>query len=392
MPGAYLDHNATTPLDPRVLAAMLPWLEGRPGNPSSVHVFGRKASAALETAREQVAGLLGARPLEVIFTASGTEANNAALASGLERTGEGRHLVVSGLEHSSVMAAASRMANRGVEVTVVPPRGDGRVDPGDFLDAVRAETSLACLMLANNEIGTLQPVAEVAAVCRERGVKFHCDAVQAVGKIGVDVEELGADTLSLGAHKFYGPLGAAALWVRRGTPFEALIVGGSHERRRRAGTPDLPAIVGLGKAARIAADELDERSCRLAELRDRLERGVDEISGTSVHGRAVPRLPNTTSVAVAGIDAEALMARLDMAGYAVSTGAACSSGTAAPSPALLALGLSRSAALSSLRISLGLGNTPEEVDGFLTTLAEQVAELRSLSAGRPNAPREVPRP
>lgn len=380
MSGTYLDHNATTPLDPRVLEAMLPWLEGGPANPSSVHAFGRRASAALEDARERVAALLGGRPLEVVFAGSGTEANNAVVASGMTETARGRHLVVSGIEHSSVFEAVVRQESRGAEVTWVPPRGDGRIDADEFLAALRPETSLACLMLANNEIGTLQPVSDVAAECRRRGVPIHCDAVQAVGKVPVDVEELGVDTLALGAHKFYGPPGAAALWIRRGRDFEPLIVGGRHERRRRAGTPNLPAIVGLGAAAEIAGAELPSRAEALTGLRTRLESGLGAIEGAVIHGSGAPRLPNTTSVALAGLDAEALMVRLDMAGFAVSTGAACSSGVAEPSRTLLAMGLSRGEALSSVRISLGIGNTTEDVDGFLSTVAHEAAELRALSS------------
>lgn len=378
MDAVYLDHNATTPLDPRVREAMLPWLGGRHGNPSSIHRFGQAAKNAVEEAREKVAALLGARPPEIVFTASGTEANNAVVFDVARRAGRG-HLVISAIEHPSVREAAARLQREGFEVTRVSPGADGAVPAAAAVAALRPDTVLVSLMLANNELGTLQPVAEVAAACRERGVPVLCDAVQAVGKIPVSVHALGVDYLTLGAHKFHGPLGAAALWVKRGTEIAGYLVGGSQERRRRAGTENVPAIVGLGEAAAVVLDEGPARTAHLAALRDRFEAGLGIIPGAVLHCAGSPRLPNTSHVAFPGAEGEALLIRLDLAGFAVSTGSACSSGTVEPSKTLLAIGLSPEEALSSLRVSFGVPNTFEEVDAFLETLAREVAELRRLS-------------
>lgn len=397
MADVYLDHNATTPLDPRVREAMLPWLGERFGNPSSIHRIGQAARNAVEEARERVAALIGGRPPEVVFTASGTEANNAVVASAAERCrrGGGGHLVISAIEHPSVVRAAARAAREGVEVTVVPPREDGVAAAAAMVAALRPDTRLVCLMLANNEVGTLQPVAELAAACRGRGILLLCDAVQAVGKVPVDAVRLGVDFLVLGAHKFGGPLGAAALWLRDGIEIEGLLVGGSQERRRRAGTENVAAIVGLGAAAALAREEVGspregapedaggpgERPRRLAALRERFEAGLAAIPGAIVHCRTAPRLPNTSHVAFPGVEGEALLIRLDLAGFAVSTGSACSSGTVEPSRSLLAMGLSADEALSSIRVSFGVGNRPAEVDRFLGALAREVAALRRLTGG-----------
>lgn len=378
----YLDNNATTPLHPRARAAMLPWLGEQHGNPSSLHRFGQAARNAVEEAREQVAALLGARPPEVVFTASGTEANNAVafhLARLARNTGRG-HLVVSAIEHPSIREAAARLEQDGFAVTRVSPGADGVVPAEAMTNALRSDTFLACLMLANNELGTLQPVAAVAAVCRAQGVPVLCDAVQAIGKIPVDVHELEVDYLTLGAHKFHGPLGAAALWVRKGAGVSGLLVGGSQERRRRASTENVPALAGLGAAAAAAREELAERRAHLAALRDRFEAELPrQVPGAIVHCANAPRLPNTSHVAFPGVEGESLLIRLDLAGFAVSTGSACSSGTVEPSKTLLAMGLSPEEALSSLRVSFGMENRPEEVDLFLAALSHEVAELRRLS-------------
>lgn len=379
MDAVYLDHNATTPLDPRVREAMLGWLGGRHGNPSSIHRFGQAARNAVEEAREKVAALLGARPPEIVFTASGTEANNAVLFDLARRAGGRGHLVISAIEHPSIREAAARLQKEGFEVTRVSPGADGVVPAAAVADALRPDTVLVSLMLANNELGTLQPVAQVAAACRERGVPVLCDAVQAVGKIPVDVHALGVDYLTLGAHKFHGPLGAAALWVRKGTEIAGHLVGGSQERRRRASTENVPAIVGLGEAAAVVLDEGPARTAHLAALRDRFEAGLGAIPGAILHCTGSPRLPNTSHVAFPGAEGEALLIRLDLAGFAVSTGSACSSGTVEPSKTLLAIGLSPEEALSSLRVSFGVPNTVDEVDAFLAALAREVAELRRLS-------------
>jgi cysteine desulfurase len=375
----YLDHNATTPLDPRVRAAMLPWLGERWGNPSSLHRGGRAARAAVDEARSRVARLIGARPEELVFAASGTEANNAVVATaGLAARGAGR-LVISSLEHPSIRVAAERLAAAGLEVVRVPPGPDGVVPAARFVAELAPDTRLACLMLANNEVGTLQPVAEVARACRERGVPLLTDAVQAVGKMPVDVTALGADYLVLGAHKFHGPLGAAALWVREGAALEPLLAGGGQERRLRAGTENVPALVGLGEAARIATEELAERAARLAGLRDRLEAAVRErIPDARCHCAGAPRLPQTSHLAFPGVEGESLMLRLDAAGFAVSTGSACSSGRPEPSKALLAMGIAPDEALASIRVSLGAPTTEDEVEGFVGALEREVGALRGL--------------
>jgi cysteine desulfurase len=382
----YLDHNATTPLHPQAREAMLPWLGERHGNPSSIHAFGQAARNAVEEARERVAALIGARPPEVVFTASGTEGNNTVIFGEFRRGGSGGHLVISSIEHPSIREAAARLEREGTEgmtVTRVSPGPDGVVPVSGIVEALRPDTRLVCLMLANNELGTLQPVAAVAAICRERGVPVLCDAVQAVGKIPVDVAALGVDWLVVGAHKFHGPLGAAAVWVRKGREFGGLLVGGSQERRRRASTENVPALAGFGAAAAAAMAELPERQAHLTGLRDRFESLLPErfpgTLGAIVHCQASPRLPNTSHVAFPGVEGESLLIRLDLAGFAVSTGSACSSGTVEPSKTLLAMGLSRDEALSSLRISFGMTNRPEEVDDFLDALAREVAELRRVA-------------
>jgi cysteine desulfurase len=383
MAAIYLDNNATTPLDPRVRDAMLPWLGERHGNPSSVHAFGQAAREAVEEARSQVAALLGASPPEVVFTASGTEANNAVLFAAARRAAYRGHLVVSAFEHPSIREAAAALEAGGMEVSHVPPAPDGCVTVAAVVDALRADTRLVCLMLAQNELGTLQPVAEVAAACGERGVPVLCDAVQAVGKISVRVDELGVDYLVLGGHKFHGPLGAAGLWIRRRAPFEAALVGGAQERRRRASTENVPALVGLGRAAELAAAELAERGRHLRGLRDRFESGLARLPGAAVHCAASPRLPNTSHLAVPGLDAESLLIRLDLRGCAVSAGSACASGAVEPSPTLLAAGLSPAQARSSLRVSFGVQNTAVEVDDFLDILIPEAAELAHLTLGAP---------
>jgi cysteine desulfurase len=382
----YLDHNATTPLHPRAREAMLPWLGGGShGNPSSVHRFGQAAREAVETAREQVAALIGGRPLEVVFTASGTEANNAVTFSAGRHAGrhagDRGHVVISAIEHPSIREAAARLAEEGVEVTKVSPREDGVVPAEDVVSALRPDTRLVALMLANNELGTLQPVAAVAAECRRRGIPVLCDAVQAVGKIAVDAPSLDVDYLVLGAHKFYGPLGAAALWIRKGAELSGYLVGGSQERRRRAGTENVPAIVGLGAAAVAAREEGAARLAHLASLRDRFEAALPgRVPGAILHCQDSPRLPNTSHIAISGTEGESLLIRLDLAGFAVSTGSACSSGSVEPSKTLLAAGISREEALASLRVSFGIGNTAADVDAFLDALAREAAELRRAVA------------
>ncbi len=376
----YFDHNATTPLHPGARDAMLPWLAGRFGNPSSLHAPGKAAHEAVAAARRQVAELIGARPEELVFTSSGTEANNLLLLGAGKRAGYSGRIVLSAIEHPSTAGAAACLEAAGMEVVRVPPGPDGVVSAEAMIRALSADTRLACLMLANNELGTLQPVVAVAAACRERGVPMATDAVQAVGKIPVDVGELGTDYLVLGAHKLNGPLGAAALWARRGAELSPLMAGGGQERRLRPGTENVPAIVGLGAAARLACEELPRRVRRLSALRERFEAGLRAIPDAVVHSTAPPRLPQTSHVAFLGVEGEALHLRLDLAGFGVSTGSACSSGTVEPSKTLLAMGLDPLEALASIRVSFGLGNTAEQVDAFLAVLEREVDHLRRLSA------------
>lgn len=380
----YLDNNATTPLDPRVATAMRPWFEERHGNPSSSHAAGRAARAAVEAAREEVAALLGGRPEDVVFTASGSEANSQVLETVAADAGEeGGTLVVSILEHPSVKAAARRAARRSrLEVVEVRPTPDGRVDPDTVAAVLGERTRLVALMAANNELGTVQPVAEVVARCREHDVPVLCDAVQAVGKIPVDVGILGADWVVIGGHKFHGPLGAAAVWVRPGRKLEPLVVGAPQERGRRAGTENVPAIVGLGEAARLAREELAVRSRDLARLRDRFETGLaDVLPDAIVHCAEAPRVPHVSHVAFPGVLGLRLSERLDARGVCVSIGAACSSGKPEPSPVVLATGVTPDEALASLRISFGILNTPEEVDRVLPILAEEVRAARAERSG-----------
>jgi len=359
---------------------MLSWLDGAGGNPSSAHRDGQAAREAVEQARERVAGLLGASAEEIVFTASGTEANNAVVADRLRRGAGGGRLVLSAFEHPSVARAAEEWAaGRGVELVRIPPDRRGTIDAAELVAALTPDTRLAALMLVNNELGTIQPVREVAAACRERGIPLLCDAVQAVGKMAVDVRDLGADFVTVGAHKFHGPLGAAALWVRPGAELEPLLVGGAQEGRRRASTVNVPAVVGFGVAAELARQQLAERVAHLAALRDRLEAGLEAIGEVTIHGAGAPRVPHTTSVAVHGTLNQDLMMRLDLAGFAVSTGAACGSGVVEPSATLLALGLSREQALASLRISLGAQNRRDEVEAFLVALEREVAALRAAT-------------
>lgn len=390
MRGSYFDHNATTPLDPEVREAMLPWLGGAGGraglwgNPSSVHRFGQAAREAVEAAREQVARLLDCRtPEEIVFVASGTEANNTVVASLLGESAPGDRFVISALEHPSILGAALAGASRaGVSIVEVPPQEDGVVSPSRMVASAVPGTRLAALMLANNELGTIQPVAEVAAALRERSVPLLCDAVQAVGKIPVSVQELGVDYLSLAAHKFHGPLGAAALWIRGGAAISPLLVGGAQERQRRASTVNVPAVVGFGKACALAGRDLAARHSSLRLLRDRFEAGLAAIPGARVHCSDAPRLPHTSHVAFPGLVGQELMIRLDLMGLAVSTGAACGSGVVRASPTLIAMGMAHDEAIASLRVSFGLSNRVEEVDALLPALAEAVAALRSAAVTR----------
>jgi cysteine desulfurase len=385
MPRVYLDNNATTPVAPEVADAMMRYLHEDFGNASSVHWFGQRARDAVEQAREQVARLIGAHPKEIIFTSGGTESDNMSVfgAVGAARPGTSsgaKHVITTAIEHPAVLYAARELESRGTGVTYVPSGSGGVIETGDVADAIRPETVLITVMLANNEVGTLQPVAEIGRVARQRGVTLHTDAVQAAGKVPVDVEALGVDLLSLSAHKLYGPKGVGALYVRRGTRLEPLMHGGHHERDRRPGTENVPGIVGLGAAAELAAQKLDEDAQRIAALRDRLQAGISQrLEGVSVNGHAAHRQPNTLNLSFDGLKGESLVMALDLEGVACSTGAACSSGSTEPSHVLTAMGLSREAARSSLRLSLGRYNTKADVDTALEAIARVVERLRALS-------------
>lgn len=383
VPPVYFDNNATTPLDPRVRAVMEPYFGVAHGNPSSAHGFGRQAREAVAAARSQVASLIGAEARQVVFTSSGTEANNAVIFDAARRAGGQGHFVLSAFEHPSVDGAIASLEEMGFSATRVPPEPNGVVAVERLTAALRPETVLVCLMLANNELGTLQPVSDVAARCREKKIPVLCDAVQAVGKVPVVAPDLGVDYLVLGAHKFHGPLGAAALWIRPGSALTSLLVGAPQEFGFRAGTENVPAIVGLGEASRWAREEMTSRGRHLKELRDRLESGLDSLSVARIHCRQAPRLPHTTNVAFPGWVGRDLMLALDLAGYAVSTGAACGAGDPLPSQTLLALGLEAEEAVGSLRISFGIENTSQEVDRFLSDLAVVLEKMRSgmLSSG-----------
>ncbi len=371
--GGYFDHNATTPLDPRVLEAMLPWLTDKHGNPSSAHTYGREASSAVEEAREQVAYLIGAQARDVVFCASGSEANNTIINS---YSGGDDRLAVATFEHPSVLRSAELVESRGVPIEWIDPQPDGRCAVGSWRRAMAEETTLAVLMLANNEVGSLQPVAEVASLASEVGAATLTDAVQAVGKIEVDVQNLGVDYLVLGGHKFHGPVGAAAVWIRPGARWRPFLRGGSQEGGRRASTVNVPAAVGLGAACRLAGQELSQRAATMRELRDRFESQLVETGGVSIHAASVERLPNTSSVAFEGVDAQTLMIRLDLHGFAASMGSACGSGKVEPSATMRSMGVEPEVAGGTLRFSFAATNTRKEVDDLADLLSTEVAALR----------------
>jgi cysteine desulfurase len=377
----YLDHNATTPLDPEVRDAM-DAAASVYGNPSSVHAEGQKARRIVEEARDEVARLLGARSEEIVLTAGGTEANALAIFGAMG--GRKGRVVVSGAEHPSVREAAARLSAPeagGSDVVTVNPEPSGALDPDRVLAAASPGTALVSVMAANNEYGALFPIARLGAELRRRGILFHTDAVQATGRIGIDVETWGVDLLSLSAHKFHGPKGAGALYVRKGVALTPHPPGGGQERRRRAGTENTTAIAGFGVAARLAARRVESDASGIAALRERLERGLlDGVERARVVGSEVPRLPNTSAILFEGVSGEALLIRLDLEGVAVSVGSACSSGTLAPSPALLALGLPREEARSVVRFSLGRGTTAAEIERAVAIVRTCVGEIRQAPA------------
>lgn len=381
----YLDYNATTPVAPAVLQAMLPFLGDDFGNAGSVHTPGQRARAAVEHARESVAALIEAKPSEIVFTSGGTEADNLALfGSVAASTKPQKHVVTTAIEHHAILHSCEELERQGIEVTIVPVRqsrdSQGVVDPEEIRRALRPETVLISVMHANNELGVIQPIEEIGRIAAEAGVRFHCDAVQSAGKVPLDVSRLGVDLLSISAHKFCGPKGVGALYVRSGTPLAPRFFGGHAERDRRPGTENVPGIVGIGKAAELARTLLAEDTTRIGALRDRLETALlERVSGARVNGDRVHRVPNTCNMSFPGAGGEALLISLDLQGIACSTGAACSSGSTEPSHVLLAAGLSRDDARSSLRFSLGRPTTFEEIDYAISVIPSVVARIRALS-------------
>jgi cysteine desulfurase len=377
----YFDHNATTPVAPEVLETLVTCLGQVYGNASSIHHFGQAAKQKLEAARRQVAALIHASPAEVVFTSGGTEADNLAILGVVRAPSRPQaHLITSAIEHSAVLATAAQLEREGVAVTHLPVSAAGTVNPDDLRRALRPETVLVSIMHANNELGTVQPIADIARIAHEAGVPLHVDGVQALGKIAVDVDSLAVDLYSMSGHKLYAPKGVGALYVRKGTRLAPTTFGGHHERDRRPGTENVPGIAALGAAAELAGRTLTAESERLAALRDRLEASVlDRISGAGINGARWNRTPNTSNIYFDGVDGEAMVIALDLRGFAVSTGSACSSGAITPSHVLIALGLSADRARSSLRFSLGRSNTAEQVDALADALAASVTHLRRIS-------------
>ncbi|HEY0492774.1 MAG TPA: cysteine desulfurase family protein [Candidatus Dormibacteraeota bacterium] len=378
----YLDHSATTPLDPEVLEAMLPYLTDEFGNASSVYGLGQRARQAIDQARDEVASFYGVAAREVIFTSGGTEADNFAFRGVAQRNADrGRHVITSTIEHDAVLRSADELEREGFEVTRLAVDRTGLIDPQDLARALRKDTILVSLMHANNEVGTIEPIAELAAVTHENSdAYFHTDAVQSSGKIRTNVDELGVDLLSMSAHKLHGPKGVGALIVSSGVRIQPQIVGGGHERNRRAGTENVAGIAGLARALSIAQRDLEKNTEHLTRLRDRLIEGVlDRIPKAELTGHPVKRLPHHSSFLFQGVEGESLLLQLDMAGIAASSGSACTSGSLEPSHVILALGYARERALGSLRLSVGKGNSEQDVELLLDQLPGMVARLRTMA-------------
>jgi len=377
MQRVYFDNNATTPVLPEVFEAMRPYYGEHFGNASSIHHHGQETRAAVERARESVAELVGCRSSEIVFTSGGTEGDNLAIF-GLAT--EGDHVITSTIEHHAVLNACKRLEAMGCEVTYIPVDGRGLVDPGDVRRGLRSNTKLLSIMMANNETGVLQPVGEIGKIAAEADIYFHTDAVQAAGKVAINVKQIGCDLLSISGHKMNAPQGVGALFVRKGTIMQPMLYGGSHERSRRAGTENVPGIVALGRAAEIAKDALRNGSIAKIEwMRDRLQQMLSTVEAAGVNGDGTPRVPNTTNIYFDHIEGEALVIALDLKGLAVSTGAACSSGAIEPSHVLTAMGVRAERARASIRFSLGKQNTEEEVEFALALVPDAVARLRELS-------------
>ena len=378
----YFDYNATTPLLPAVAEAMSTASVELFGNASSVHYFGQQAKAAIDTARSSVSSLIGGDPTELVFTGGGTESDNFAIRGAAEalEPAKRRHLIASAIEHEAVLNTFKALARRGWKTTLLEVDQSGILSPDRLKAAITDDTALVSVMHANNEIGTIQPIAELAAIAHERGALMHTDAVQSSGKLPVNVRTLGVDLLSLSAHKFNGPKGVGALWIKRGTRLQTIQTGGKHERGRRAGTENVAGIVGLGVAARLAGEKLSAEASRVGTLRDRLEAGIlRTVSGTAVNGDPLSRVPNTSNISFDRVEAESLLIALDLEGVAVSTGSACSSGTLEPSHVLRAMGYPPHRTQNSLRFSLGVFSTQEEVDRVVEILPRLVEKLRGLT-------------
>ncbi len=382
----YFDYNATSPLYPEAAEAMARLLRDEYGNASSVHAFGQRAKTTVDDARIQVAALIEADPGDLVFTSGGTEADNFALVGAAEQAAAAgrRHLIASTIEHEAILATLKSLERRGWTVDRLRVDSTGVVAPDELRHAMRPDTAVVSVMHANNEVGTIQPIAELAAIAHEHRALFHTDAVQTAGKIPVSVRQLGVDLLSISGHKFGGPKGIGALWIRRGVKLTPFMTGGRQERNRRAGTENVPAIGGLGMAAHISRQKLPQMGRALGELRDRLEQGVlARVPGATVNGDRDRRVPNTTNISFDGIEAESLLIALDLEGIAASTGAACSSGSLEPSHVLRAMGLADARTRNSLRFSLGFGTTAEEVDAVVGTLPGLVSKLRQLTQRSP---------
>lgn len=375
----YLDHNASTPVHPDVLAAMLPYFSERFGNASSIHGFGREARDAVETAREEIAGFLGVTPEEMVFTSGGTESDNLAIKGVAHAHGKG-HIVTSQVEHHAVLRTCQALEQGGYAVTYLPVDGDGLVDPDDVRRAIRPDTVLVSIMYANSEVGTIMPIEEIGRIARERGVPFHVDAVQTFGKIPFSVHDLGIALLSCSSHKIYGPKGIGGLYIRRGTRMVSVQHGGDHERRRRAGTENVPAIVGFARAVSLSARDMEAEATRVRALRDRLWEGVlDRVADVRLNGHPTRRLPGTLNLSFRGVEAESLILALDLKGIGASAGSACTSGSIEPSYVLTAMGVPTEWALGALRCSLGRSTSEADVDHVLEVLPAAVHRIRTLS-------------
>ncbi len=375
----YLDHSATTPVRKEVLESMLPYFTEAWGNPSSIHQWGRTSRKAVEQAREEIAQYIGAEPREIFFTSGGTEADNLAIFGTVEAK-KGMHIITSSVEHHGVLDACQYLEKQGYEVTYLPVNEYGQVNPEDVRKALRPDTVLVTIMYANNEVGTIQPIKEIASITREAGVWFHTDAVQAVGSIPVDVKDLGVDMLTLSAHKFYGPKGIGALYVRKGVRPKPITHGGGQERKIRPGTENVAGIMGMAKALELAIADLDQNMKRITGLRDRLIQGIREnIPEVVLNGHATARLPGNVNMSFLYIEGESLILSLDMVGVAVSSGSACTSGSLEPSHVLMNMGMDHQQAHGSLRMTLGVSTTAEDIDYVVSELTQIVEKLRAMS-------------